>query len=76
VFYKHLVGENIHGVRRDHTVGIYPMLPDDTCWFLAIDLDKENWQRDAKALIQPCERKSVPFALERSRSGNGVLVVE
>lgn len=74
VLYKHLGGESIQGIRRDHTVGIYPMLLDDTCWFLAIDLDKKDWQRDAKALIQTCEKKSIPFALERSRSGNGAHI--
>lgn len=24
------------------TVGIYPLLPDDSCWFLAVDLDKKS----------------------------------
>ena len=35
----HLVG--------DHTIGIYPLLQDETCWFLAVDFDKKTWQRDA-----------------------------
>ena len=59
----HLVG--------DDTVGIYPLLPDETCWFLAVDFDKKTWQKDATAFLAVCCDLSVPAALERSRSGNG-----
>lgn len=47
------------------------MLPDETCWFLAIDFDEKNWAADASAVIETCAAKGVPAALERSRSGNG-----
>jgi hypothetical protein len=59
----HLVG--------DHTIGIYPLLQDETCWFLAVDFDKKTWQRDAAAFLAVCCELNVPAALERSRSGNG-----
>jgi hypothetical protein len=59
----HLVG--------DHTVGIYPLLQDETCWFLAVDFDKRTWQTDAAAFLAPCREMNVPAVLERSRSGNG-----
>ncbi|WP_088830505.1 TOTE conflict system archaeo-eukaryotic primase domain-containing protein [Paenibacillus tyrfis] len=52
-------------------IGVYPMLTDETCWFLAIDFDKQNWQQDASAVMKTCREMSVPAALERSRSGNG-----
>jgi hypothetical protein len=26
--------------------GIYPMLPDETCHFLAMDFDEAGWQDD------------------------------
>lgn len=71
VIRKHLAGENIAGIRMDYTIGIYPMLTGDKCWFLAIDLDKKLWQSDATAFIHTCRKKRIPFALERSRSGNG-----
>jgi hypothetical protein len=57
--------------RRDFTMGVYPMLPDETCWFLAVDLDKASWQQDAIAFWETCQLGGVPAALERSRSGNG-----
>lgn len=57
-----------------HTVGIYPLLPDDTCWFLAVDFDKKSWVADAAAFATTCRRFEVPFAVERSRSGNGAHV--
>jgi len=52
-------------------VGVYPLLPDETCWFLAADFDKQSWMRDVKAFMDTCREKGVPAALERSRSGNG-----
>ena len=56
---------------RDFTMGLYPMLLDETCWFLAVDLDKASWQEDARAFLETCRLFDVPAALERSRSGNG-----
>ena len=59
----HLVGE--------HTVGLYPLLQDETCWFLAVDFDKKTWQQDAIAFLEVCRELNISAALERSRSGNG-----
>ena len=58
-------------LRGRHTLGVYPMLADSTCHFLAADFDKETWRKDAEAFLVACRSKSVPAALERSRSGNG-----
>jgi superfamily II DNA or RNA helicase len=56
---------------REAVVGIYPLLPDETCWFLAADFDKASWEADAVAFLQTCRSFQVPAALERSRSGKG-----
>ncbi|UCE72372.1 MAG: DEAD/DEAH box helicase, partial [Nitrospiraceae bacterium] len=53
------------------TVGAYPMLEDETCYFLAVDFDKQHWQEDAKAFLMTCRKNNIPASLERSRSGNG-----
>ena len=53
------------------TLGIYPLLLDETCWFLAADFDKTAWRDDALAFLSTCVRAGVPAYLERSRSGNG-----
>lgn len=58
-------------IHMRYTIGVYPMLKDETCWFLAADFDKEHWQRDAAAFLETCKRRNVPASLERSRSGNG-----
>jgi TOTE conflict system primase-like protein len=63
-------------VVRDHllgkqTIGIYPLLQDDTCWFVAVDFDKRSWEGDACAFLRTCRETGVPASLERSRSGNG-----
>jgi hypothetical protein len=61
-------------LRGRHTIGVYPMLADETCWFLAADFDKATWRDDAAAFLQTCAARRVPAALERSRSGNGAHV--
>ena len=61
-------------LRGHHTMGVYPMLADDTCRFLAADFDKETWRRDAGAYLDACRAKGIAAALERSRSGNGAHV--
>jgi superfamily II DNA or RNA helicase/very-short-patch-repair endonuclease len=65
----HLSGQDDHGV--EFVMGVYPLLRDETCYFLAIDLDKRGWQEDARALWDTCRRLELPSVLERSRSGNG-----
>jgi hypothetical protein len=65
----HLSGQDDHG--RDFVMGMYPMLLDETCFFLAADFDKTTWTKDARAILETCERLHLPAALERSRSGNG-----
>jgi len=56
---------------RDFTMGVYPLLVDESCWFLAADFDKSTWTEDAKAFLETCASYQVPAVLERSRSGNG-----
>jgi hypothetical protein len=36
-----------------HTIGVYPLLPDETCCFLAADFDKVTWKEDAAAFQNP-----------------------
>lgn len=66
---KHLRGGNVRS--GDFVAGVYPLLRDETCWFLAADFDKESWADDARALLDTCHAKGIAAALERSRSGNG-----
>ena len=63
VMYDHLAGKR--------TVGVYPLLNDDSCYLLATDFDEAEWKADAQAFVQSCHELGVPVALEISRSGNG-----
>jgi hypothetical protein len=65
----HLSGADATG--EAFVAGVYTLLPDDTCRFLAIDFDKSGWQEDAAACLESCRRLNLPAALERSRSGLG-----
>lgn len=60
---KHLKGEQF--------IGIYPLLQDNTSWFIAADFDKENWQEECSKFLDICRENNIPSYLERSRSGKG-----
>ena len=61
-------------LRGHQVVGIYPLLPNDTCRRPAIDLDGSSWQSDVGAIRQTCRSLDLEPAIERSRSGNGAHV--
>jgi len=63
VIENHLLGKE--------TIGVYPLLLDETCWFLAADFDKKTWEYDGQAFLETCRQLGVPAVLERSRSGRG-----
>jgi superfamily II DNA or RNA helicase len=60
---KHLNGEQF--------IGIYPLLKDNTTWFLAADFDKSGWEEECRTFLKACSERDVPAYLERSRSGTG-----
>lgn len=60
---KHLKGEQV--------VGVYPLLQDNTSWFIAADFDEANWIEECRTFIKICEEHDIPAYLERSRSGKG-----
>ncbi|MBL4653921.1 MAG: DEAD/DEAH box helicase, partial [Flavobacteriales bacterium] len=60
---KHLTGEQF--------IGIYPLLQDNTSWFIIADFDKDKWQEECKSFLSVCNLYKIPAYLERSRSGNG-----
>jgi superfamily II DNA or RNA helicase len=66
-------------ILQDHltgrrTIGVYPLLPDESCHFLALDFDKAEWQRDVSAFRDVCAQLEVPAYVEISRSGEGAHV--
>lgn len=66
---RHLRGTDANGT--PFVMGVYPMLADNTCSFLAADFDEGEWRRDVFAFRETCQRHKIPIAIERSRSGNG-----
>jgi superfamily II DNA or RNA helicase len=64
--YSHLVGQEV--------IGLYPMQPNNTCWLLAVDFDKSDWQLASRAYVDACQQNGIDCLLERSRSGNGAHV--
>lgn len=63
VLYDHLSGRQV--------VGLYPLLPDNSCYLLAADFDKAGWQDAVKAMSEACSQFDIPHTIEVSRSGNG-----
>ncbi len=72
---NHLLGFDPNDrYQREYVIGVYPMLLDETCWFLAVDFDKEQWMKDVRAYLETCRSFNVPASVEISRSGKGVHV--
>lgn len=73
--YRHLEGkdENCCDV-----VGLYAIMPDNNCTFLCTDFDdkscKHGYKDDVLAFAGVCRDWQIPYAIERSRSGNGAHV--
>ena len=62
----------------NYPIGIYPLLENDTCFFLSLDFDDKDSKKDIKsdvlAFASVCDKYEVPIAIERSRSGNGIHI--
>ncbi len=58
-------------LRGKETCGIYPLLEDNSSYFIAVDFDKNNWQKTIISLYNKCTEFKLPTYIERSRSGNG-----
>lgn len=65
----HLSGRDDAG--QPFVAGVYPMLRDEHCFFLAADFDKTGWRDDVADFAATCRRLSLAAAIERSRSGRG-----
>lgn len=63
VIKKHLIGAT--------AIGVYPILQDNTSYFIAADFDGTTWKQDCKIFIDECKKVGLQAYLERSRSGNG-----
>ena len=69
--YKHLEGKDYYG--RD-VIGIYPMLVDETCYFICADFDDREYEKDVLAFCEICDELNISAHVERSRSGSGAHV--
>ncbi len=58
-------------LRGEKTCGIYPLMSDNTSFFIAVDFDGDNWQEPIKNLHLSCNNTGISSYIERSRSGNG-----
>jgi hypothetical protein len=71
---RHLGGVSERSADGDFVAGVYPLLPDNSCHFLAADFDGDDWAADALAYADTCRTLDLPVAIERSRSGAGAHV--
>jgi len=63
VISSHLAGEQ--------TIGVYPLFPDNTTSFLAIDFDGSNWLTLIQKVVTIASLNKLFCSIERSKSGNG-----
>ena len=64
---QHFTGTGVNAL----VMGVYPLLEDESCRFLAIDFDKGNWQEEILVAKRVYEEYGIKSYIERSRSGNG-----
>jgi hypothetical protein len=58
-------------LQGSETIGIYPLLEDNTSFFIVADFDDNNWRDSIQKLHLVCTKHEIPAYIERSRSGNG-----
>ena len=70
--------DHLKGLKSNHSdvLGIYPLLPDQTCRFLVFDFDDHTyeslqWKEEVDALRKICTNNHIPCLVEISRSGHG-----
>lgn len=76
--------EHLKGTKEDcsDVIGLYPLFPDGTCWFLVFDFDNhdedatpsKDWEQEVDALRKICFSLGIDALVERSRSGRGAHV--
>ncbi|MEQ1543991.1 hypothetical protein [Methyloglobulus sp.] len=75
VISNHLAGKDGTGNSlADFVIGIYPLMQDERCWFLAVNFDKASWKHDVSAFAAACKDNHVPYSIEKSRSVKGAHV--
>ena len=61
--------------KGNHTLGVYPLLAENTCWFIAADFDNHNGDRDplkdVKDFYEACQMQDISAYALRSKSGKG-----
>ena len=50
------------------TIGIYPLLEDNSSYFIAADFDDRNWAEAIHKLHYVCSKHEIASCVERSRS--------
>lgn len=87
---KQQIISHLRGDAEDATdvIGIYPLLPDDTCRFLVFDFDNHEtgaekcdfanadseWKEEVGVLREICRLNGIDALVERSRSGRGAYL--
>jgi hypothetical protein len=84
---EHLIGKKEHCL---DVIGLYPLLPDETCNFLVYDFDNHDvknqsditeganinheWIDEVNAMREICRIYEIGILVERSRSGKGAHI--
>ena len=79
-----IILEHLKGMKEDYSdvIGLYPLFPDGTCWFLVFDFDNhdeeaapsKDWEQEVDAFRKICRSVGIDALVERSRSGHGAHV--
>lgn len=68
---KEVIIDHFKGTNKNLGIGIYPLLKDNTCYFLALDFDDDSWFEDMYSVFKVAVRYGLEPVMERSASGAG-----
>ncbi len=66
-----ILSAHFKGKEKNIGIGIYPLLRDNTCYFLAMDFDDDHWFEDLYSVYQTALKFQLYPVMERSASGEG-----
>lgn len=68
---KEVISDHFKGTNKNFGIGVYPLLKDNTCFFLAMDFDEQTWFEDMYSVYKVATRYKLEPVMERSSSALG-----
>lgn len=68
IYFNHMKADS------NFSIGIYPLVENNKCYFLCIDFDDDHFAEAALAFKIECDKHNIDTIMEKSQSGNGIHI--